>query len=63
MDIFFCVGSSIVEKWRKGDIITWDPHIHHCGCNGGMKPKVTMNITGIVNNKSIHRSKKKVFFI
>lgn len=60
---FFCVGSSIVEKWRKGDIITWDPHIHHCGCNGGMKPKVTMNITGIVNNKSIHRSKKKVFFI
>jgi len=60
---FFSVGSSVVEKWRKGDIITWKPHLHHCGCNGGMKPKVTMNITGIMNKNSIHLSKKKTFKI
>ena len=52
MDIFFSVGSSIVNKWKKGDIITWDPYMHHCGCNGGMKPKVTMNITGLYNSNS-----------
>ena len=60
---FFSVGSSIVNKWKKGDIITWKPHIHHCGCNGGMTPKVTMNITGISNSNSIHNSNKKIFSI
>ena len=60
---FFCVGSSIVEKWKKGDVITWDPHIHHCGCNGGITPKVTMNITGVVSKNSIHLKKAKFFSI
>lgn len=56
---FFCVGSSIVNKWKKGDIITWNPHMHHCGCNGGMLPKITMNITGIICNDSLHKKKFK----
>ena len=60
---FFSVGSSIVNKWKKGDIITWEPHMHHCGCNGGMTPKVTMNITGLSNSNSIHNSNKKIFSI
>ena len=59
---FFCVGSSVISKWKKGDIITWDPLIHHTGSNGGMKPKVTMNITGVITKKSIHLNKKKKFF-
>ena len=60
---FFCVGSSLMNKWKKGDIITWDPIIHHSGSNGGMKPKVTMNITGIISKRSIHLQKKKKFII
>lgn len=59
---FFCVGSSVITKWKKGDIITWDPIIHHTGSNGGMKPKVTMNITGVITKKSIHLNIKKKFF-
>ena len=39
---------------EKGDVITWKNHMHHCGSNSGMEPKMTMNITGIVNkNRSI----------
>ena len=61
---FFCVGSSVISRWKKGDIITWNPIIHHTGSNGGMKPKVTMNITGVITKKSIHLNKKKInFFI
>ena len=61
---FFCIGSSVLEKWNKGDVITWDPIIHHTGSNGGMKPKVTMNITGVITKKSIHLNRKvKSFFI
>ena len=55
---FFSVGSTIINKWRKGDIITWDPSMFHTGANGGMSPKVTMNITGLIGNKSIHLKKK-----
>jgi hypothetical protein len=55
---FFSVGSTIVNKWKKGDIITWDPIMFHTGSNGGISPKVTMNITGFIGNKSIHLNKK-----
>ena len=60
----FSVGSSIVNKWKKGDIITWDPKIFHTGSNGGMSPKITMNITGLINKESIHlNNKPKVYKI
>jgi hypothetical protein len=55
---FFSVGSTIVNKWKKGDIITWDPIMFHTGSNSGISPKVTMNITGLIGNKSIHLNKK-----
>lgn len=59
---FFCVGSSVVKKWKKGDIITWSPHMHHSGSNGGISPKVTMNITGIIDKKkSLHLKTRKRF--
>jgi len=61
---FFCVGSSVIPRWKKGDIITWDPMIHHTGSNGGMKPKVTMNVTGVITKQSIHlNNNQKKFFI
>jgi hypothetical protein len=56
---YFCVGNSIAHQWKAGDIITWEPHIHHCGSNSGMSPKITLNITGLINKNSIHLTKKK----
>lgn len=58
---YFCVGNSIAHQWRSGDIITWEPHIHHCGSNSGMSPKITLNVTGLINENSIHLGKKKSF--
>ena len=60
---YFCVGNNIVHQWRAGDIITWDPIVHHCGSNAGMTPKITLNITGLVNSNSIHLSKKKNYIL
>ena len=60
---YFCVGNSVVHQWKAGDIITWKPHIHHCGSNAGMSPKITLNITGITNKNSIHLNKRKEFKI
>ena len=60
---YFCVGNNVVHQWKAGDIITWEPHIHHCGSNAGMTPKITLNITGLVEKGSIHLSKKKKFYL
>ena len=60
---YFAVGNSVIHQWRKGDVITWKNHMHHCGSNSGMVPKMTMNITGVVNKKSVHLNKMKVFNI
>lgn len=57
----FCVGNTIAHQWKAGDIITWQPHIHHCGSNSGMSPKITLNITGLINKNSIHLKSKKNF--
>jgi hypothetical protein len=60
---YFAVGNSVIHQWKKGDVITWKNHMHHCGSNAGMIPKMTMNITGIVNKQSVHLGKKKLFKI
>ena len=54
---YFCVGNNVVHQWRAGDLITWDPIVHHCGANAGMTPKITLNITGLVSKKSLHLKK------
>ena len=48
---------------EKGDIIAWEPHMHHCGCNGGMTPKVTMNITGYQIQIVYTIQTKKFFYL
>ena len=58
---YFCVGNSIVHQWRAGDIITWPTHLHHCGSNSGMSPKITMNITGFINKNCLHKKKRVNF--
>ena len=60
---YFCVGNNIVHQWRAGDIITWDPIVHHCGSNAGMTPKITLNITGLVNSNSIQNLIFKINFL
>ena len=56
---YFCVGNNVVHQWKAGDIITWEPHVHHCGSNAGMTPKITLNITGLVEKNSLHLKKSK----
>jgi len=51
---YFCVGNNVVHQWKAGDIITWEPHVHHCGSNAGMTAKITLNITGLVEKDSLH---------
>jgi len=54
---YFCVGNNVVHQWRAGDMITWDPIVHHCGANAGMAPKITLNVTGLVEKESLHLKK------
>ncbi len=54
---YFCVGNNVVHQWKAGDLITWEPHVHHCGSNAGMTPKITLNITGLVQKNSLHINK------
>ena len=51
------------NQWQDGDIITWNPIVHHCGSNAGMTPKITLNVTGLINSNSIHLGKKKKFIL
>ena len=60
---YFCVGNRVCHQWKAGDIITWDPIIHHCGSNAGMSAKITLNITGTIEKDSIHKKKNKVYFL
>jgi hypothetical protein len=55
---YFCVGNNVVHQWRAGDIITWNPIVHHCGSNAGMTPKITLNVTGLIEKNSLHVKKK-----
>ena len=58
---YFCVGNNVVHQWKAGDIITWEPHIHHCGSNAGMTPKITLNITGLVEKVQFIYQRKKFY--
>jgi len=60
---YFCVGNNVVHQWIAGDIITWNPIVHHCGSNAGMTPKITLNVTGLINPNSIHLSNKKNYIL
>tara|TARA_B100001013_G_C24569661_1_gene426035 strand:+ start:375 stop:1052 length:678 start_codon:yes stop_codon:yes gene_type:complete len=53
------IGNNIIHQWKAGDMITWEPHMHHCGSNSGMIPKITLNITGFIESNSLHIKKVK----
>jgi len=50
---YFLAGNSILHQWKQGDIIQLLPNMHHTTCNSGIEPKLTMTVTGVVNEKSI----------
>ena len=54
---YFAIGNNIIHQWKSGDMITWDPFMHHCGSNAGMVPKITLNITGFIEKDSLHKKK------
>ena len=54
---YFGIGNNVIHQWKAGDMITWQPYMHHCGSNSGMTPKITLNITGFIENNSIHLKK------
>jgi hypothetical protein len=54
---YFGIGNNVIHQWKAGDMITWQPYMHHCGSNSGMAPKITLNITGFIENNSIHLKK------
>lgn len=54
---YFGIGNNVIHQWKAGDMITWEPFMHHCGSNSGMSPKITLNITGFVENNSLHLKK------
>lgn len=51
---YFGIGNNVIHQWKAGDMITWEPFMHHCGSNSGMSPKITLNITGFVEENSLH---------
>ena len=60
---YFAIGNNVIHQWKSGDMITWQPHMHHCGSNAGMIPKITLNITGFVEKNSLHKKIiKRPFF-
>jgi len=55
---YFAVGNNVIHQWKSGDLITWENHMHHCGSNSGMTPKITLNVTGICGINSLHLKKR-----
>lgn len=53
------VGNSAIHQWKLGDIHCWKEGIYHSTANSGYWPRYCMTITGIVTDKSLHKSLPK----
>jgi hypothetical protein len=53
---FVQIGNNIITDWKAGDIFTWPHGMWHTSANAGIKDKLTLQITGVVTNKSLHNS-------
>ena len=50
---FFSYGNYIYSGWRAGDVTTFDwQNIPHSTANAGHNPRITLQITGIVTEKT-----------
>ena len=53
----------MISNWKAGDIYIWKYGMYHLSCNAGLKPKYTMQVTGIVNEKSLHNIGEFEFYL
>ena len=50
---FFSYGNYIHSRWRAGDVTTFDwQNLPHSTANAGHNPRITLQITGIVTDKT-----------
>lgn len=43
---YFLVGNSVIHQWRAGDAVYWPYKMRHLSANAGIKPKLTLQVTG-----------------
>ena len=58
---FLQVGNNVLSNWIKGDTYTWGYGMYHLSSNAGIKDKLTMQITGLVTDDSLHLSNEYRF--
>jgi hypothetical protein len=51
---YFEVAGVPCVQWKKGDVITFGSGQYHLSGNLGLSPKLTLQITGVVNEQSWH---------
>jgi hypothetical protein len=50
---FWSYGNYIHKQWRAGDVTTFDwQNLPHCTANAGHNPRVTLQLTGVVTEKT-----------
>lgn len=50
---FFSYGNYVHSQWRAGDVTTFDwQNIPHSTANAGHNPRITLQITGVVTDKT-----------
>jgi hypothetical protein len=55
---FIQIGNNVLSQWKAGDIFTWPFGMWHTSANAGIVPKLTMQVTGIVTERSLHTTSK-----
>lgn len=46
---FFGIGKKTLNTWKTGDVIHWENNMPHATSNAGLVNKVSLNITGTIN--------------
>jgi hypothetical protein len=50
---FWSYGNHIDTQWRAGDVSTFDwQNLPHCTANAGHNPRVTLQLTGVITEKT-----------
>lgn len=57
---FVQIGNSVITKWQKGDVISWDFQMPHLSSCAGIVPKFTLKLTGIETKHSLRKRNDKV---
>ena len=60
---YLLIGDYSIHQWKKGDIYMIPYRMHHTSVCAGMKPKLTVIVTGVSDKKSLHNLKSKKFKI